>query len=188
MQLVAPSPEYVPSYAAALETGWSPSNVINVSAGQLAAIFKDPVAFVAGLLLQGGTITLPDGTAIPRLPFVLRWMWDGSFCGSISLRWQNGTHALPSHVLGHIGYAVVPWKRGRGYATEALRMMLAEAARIGLHRIEITADPDNLASQRVIEKAGGRYVEMFVNAHFGSEPHLRYVVDLNRAEVRTTMP
>ncbi|MFN3746102.1 MAG: GNAT family N-acetyltransferase [Hyphomicrobiaceae bacterium] len=188
MQLVVPSLEYLPSYAAALETGWSPNKVMNVSAEQLAAIRENPVAFVAGLLLQGGTVALPDGTAVPKLPFMLRWMWDEDFCGTISLRWQEGTDTLPPHVLGHIGYAVVPWKRGRGHATKALRTMLAEAARIGLRRIEISTDPDNLASQRVIAKNGGRFVETFVNAHFGLEPHLRYVVDLNRAEVRTTMP
>jgi predicted acetyltransferase len=188
MQLVVPSSECLPSYAAALETGWSPNNVVNTSAEQLAAIREDPVAFVAGLLLQGGTTALPDGTTVPKLPFIARWMWDGDFCGSISLRWQEGTDALPPHVLGHIGYAVVPWKRGRGYATKALQLMLTEAARIGIRRLEITTDPDNFASQRVIERNGGRYVETFVNEHFGPEPHLRYVVDLNRAEVRNTTP
>jgi predicted acetyltransferase len=115
-------------------------------------------------------------------------MWDGTFCGSISLRWQDGTDALPPHVLGHIGYAVVPWKQGRGYASEALRLVLVEATRIGIRRLEITTDPDNIASQRVIEKNGGRYVESFVNEHFGPEPHLRYVVELNPPEKRNPAP
>jgi len=41
-------------------------------------------------------------------------MWDDEFAGSIGFRWQPGTSALPPHCLGHIGYAVVPWKQGRG--------------------------------------------------------------------------
>jgi len=184
MQLVVPSMDYLPSYVAALETGWSPNNVRNVSAEQLAAIGENAVAFLAGLTMQGGTIPLPDGTLVPKLPFIARWIWDGDFCGTISLRWQEGTDALPPHVLGHIGYAVVPWKRGRGYATEALRQVLIEAARIGIRRLEITTDPDNRASQRVIEKVDGRYVGTFVNEHFGPEPHLRYVVELNPPDTR----
>ncbi len=188
MKLVVPSMDRLSSYVAALETGWSPNNVRNVSAEQLAAIREAPVAFVAGLSMQGGTITLPDGRSVPKLPFIARWMWDGEFCGSISLRWQEGTDALPPHALGHIGYAVVPWKRGRGYATEALRLMLIEAQSVGLERIEITTDPDNFTSQRVIERNGGRYAETFVNEHYGAEPHLRYVVALNPAEKRNKKP
>ena len=180
--------DHLSSYVAALETGWSPNNVRNVSGEQLAAIRENPVAFIAGLAMQGGTITLPDGTAVPKLPFIARWIWDGAFCGSISLRWQEGTDALPTHVLGHIGYAVVPWKRGRGYATEALRQILLAARQVGLRRVEITTDPDNRASQRVIEKNGGRYVDRFVNEIYGPEPHLRYVVDLKPADRRDTTP
>ena len=188
MQLVVPSMDHLPSYVAALETGWSPNNVRNVSAEQLAAIRENQAAFVAGLSLQGGTITLPDGDTVPKLPFIARWMWDGEFCVSISLRWQEGTDALPPHVLGHIGYAVVPWKRNRGYATAALRQLLVEAKAVGLRRLQITTDPDNLASQRVIERNGGKYVDTFINEHFGPEPHLRYAVELGLAERRNKKP
>ena len=176
--------DYLPSYVAALETGWSPSNVTDLSGPQLAAIRENAAGFIAGMTLQGGTVTLPDGKIVPKLPFIARWIWDGDFCGTISLRWQEGTDELPPHVLGHIGYAVVPWKRRRGYASTALRLMLVEARKIGLKQIEITTDPDNLISQRIIEKSGGRHVETFVNESFGPEPHLRYVVDLSGQATR----
>jgi predicted acetyltransferase len=91
-------------------------------------------------------------------------------------------------VLGHIGYAVVRWKRGRGYATQALREILLEAKAVGLGRVEITTDPDNTASQRVIERNGGKYIDTYVNEHFGPEPHLRYVVELRSAETRNRTP
>jgi predicted acetyltransferase len=178
LQLEPPRPDWLASYAKALEAGWSPDNLRNVSAEQLASVRRDPVAFLESFVDQRGVVTLPDGTTRPRIPSIRLWLWDGEFCGSISLRWQPGTDALPPHVLGHIGYAVVPWKRGKGYASEALRLMLGKAREVGLRRVEVTADRDNHPSRRVIEKNGGRFIEEFVNEIYGPEIHLRYVVVL----------
>ena len=110
----------------------------------------------------GDPVTLPDGTKVPRLGGFRRWLWDGEFCGSIGFRWQPGTEALPPHCLGHIGYAVVPWKQGRGYATRALGEMLREAKAEGLRYVDITTQPDNVPSQRVITANGGVLLEEFV--------------------------
>ena len=63
----------------------------------------------------GDPISLPDGSTVPRLPGLSRWMWDGEFAGAINLRWQPGSRLLLPTCLGHIGYSVVPWKRRRGY-------------------------------------------------------------------------
>ncbi|BFH69638.1 hypothetical protein J27TS7_00590 [Paenibacillus dendritiformis] len=57
---------------------------------------------------------------------------------------------------GHIGYAIRPEARRRGYGTVMLRLLLAEARRIGLREVLLTCDEDNTASRRVIEKNGGR--------------------------------
>lgn len=178
LQIEVPCLEWLSSYAQALQKGWSPDNTRDVSAEQLAALKRDPTAFLHSLVDQQGVITLPDSTTRPKLLFIRLWLWDGSFCGTISMRWQKGMDALPAHVLGHIGYAVVPWKRGRGYASEALRLMLDKARRVGLARVEITVDRGNSASRRVIEKNGGRLVEEFVNDSYGPDVRLRYVVTL----------
>ena len=106
-------------------------------------------------------------------------MWDGEFCGSINFRWQRGTTALPPHVLGHIGYAVVPWKQRLGHATSALRQLLDDVRAEGLAFVELTTDPDNLASQRVIEANGGVLRERFTKpAQYGGVEGLRYRIVL----------
>ena len=88
-------------------------------------------------------------------------MWDDEFCGSIGFRWQPGTSALPPHCLGHIGYSVVPWKQRLGHATRALALLLPEARKEGLDYVELTTDPDNLPSQKVITANGGVFVKRF---------------------------
>jgi predicted acetyltransferase len=180
MQLVRPGPEHLASYVAALERGWSADNERGVEAAreELSRIQADAAAFLASMEdreAKGPPITLPDGSAAKRLPGFRRWLWDGEFCGSIGLRWQPGTTALPPHCLGHIGYAVVPWKQHRGYAKSALRFILPEAKAVGLPYVEITTDPDNIASQRVIEANGGIFVEHFIKPQqFGCKPGLRF--------------
>jgi predicted acetyltransferase len=178
LQLFEPNLALLPAYEAALASGWSPNNTRDVSKKQLDAIRTDADAFVKSLTGQGGTVQLPDGTDVPKLPMRARWMWDGEFVGRISLRWQSGMDALPDYVLGHIGFAVVPWKRRRGYATRALALMLDEAREVGLTCVEITADTNNVASQRVIRANGARLVREFVSPRFGTQPKLLYVIDV----------
>jgi predicted acetyltransferase len=184
MDLVLPGREHLSSYLAALSTGWSPDNVRGKVAADehLGMIASDSDAFLAGHIdreARGRPINLPDGSTVPRLPGITRWIWDGEFCGSIGFRWQPGTEALPPHCLGHIGYAVVPRKQGRGYATQALAKMLPEAIAEGLRYVELTADSDNVASQRVIEANGGVLVERFLKPEqHGGTPALRFRIAL----------
>ena len=183
MNLVWPGPEYLPGYVDALQRGWSPDNLRPEAAQEeLERIAQDPVAFLAEQVdreANGPPITLPGGSTVPRLPGYHLWMWDGEFCGSIGFRWQPGTPALPPHCLGHVGYAVVPWKRRRGYATRALQLLLPQTREEGLPYVELTTDAGNVASRRVIEANGGTVVERFNKpAAYGGAESLRYRISL----------
>jgi predicted acetyltransferase len=185
MELVTPALDHLASYRAALEQGWSADTLRGKAAAdeELARIAADPAAFVASLVdreAKGADIRLPDGSTARRLPGLRLFMWNaGEFCGSIGLRWQRGTSALPPHVLGHIGYAVVPWKQRQGHATRALGLMLAQARGEGLGHVLITTTPQNIPSQKVIQSNGGVLVEQFeVPGSHGGGAGLRYRVDL----------
>jgi RimJ/RimL family protein N-acetyltransferase len=74
----------------------------------------------------------------------------GGAIGSIAMRTNQ-------FAVGHIGYWCAREARGRGYTTRALRVVCRHAIdELGLGRLELIADPDNAASQRVAEKAGFR--------------------------------
>jgi len=184
MQLVEPSLDRLPGYVAALKRGWSPDNARGIAAAvdELAEIETDPRSFVQHLTDRDGIgppVVLPDGSTVPRLPGYRLWLWDTEFCGSIGFRWQPGTSELPVHVLGHIGYAVVPWKEGLGYAKLALKLMLHRARAEGLEYVEITTDPDNIASRKVIEANDGTLIEHFRKpAQYGEKDGLRFRIAL----------
>ena len=63
-------------------------------------------------------------------------------------------HFLAGNPL-EIGYSLVPSERGKGYCSEAVKIMVDYLfLSRELVRIQATTDVNNLASQRVLEKAG----------------------------------
>ena len=156
IRLLEPSFAWLPAYAEALRAGWSPNTLRDVCGEELAAITADPAEALRLICKTDGGRRMPDGTVRPWLPGCVLWIFDETFCGAINLRYQPGTQYLPPGVSGHLGYTLVPWKRGLGYAKEAVRQMLPIAARLtGLPRISAACSSDNAASRAVIEANGG---------------------------------
>ena len=74
----------------------------------------------------------------------------GDLVGTIGLFKVDWTH-----LTSEVGYGMRPGARGRGHATEALRLVSDWALRdCGLFRVELRAMVANRASVRVAEKAG----------------------------------
>jgi len=100
---------------------------------------------------QARGANLPEGWA----PASTLWLVRNAtrIIGTIHLR-----HWLPpslEHSHGHVGYGVRPSERRKGYATRMLGMTLDVARRLGLTRLLVTCDRDNIASVGVILKNGG---------------------------------
>jgi tagatose 1,6-diphosphate aldolase len=61
---------------------------------------------------------------------------------------------------GHIGYRVEPPFRGHHYAARSVKLVLPLAKRHGINPLWITCNPENIASRRSCELAGGEFVEI----------------------------
>ena len=92
--------------------------------------------------------------------------------GRISIR--HSLNEALAKVGGHIGYAVVPEFRRRGYATEILRQGLQLLrADHGVQRVLVTCDDDNVGSISTIEKNGGQ-LENILSGHEFPKAKRRY--------------
>lgn len=92
----------------------------------------------------------PEG----RVPGTEYWLEDaGSIVACIRLRYRL-TPELEQEG-GHIGYDVRPTMRRRGYGTQLLRLALPVLRDLGISRVRITCDDDNVGSAKVIERNGG---------------------------------
>jgi predicted acetyltransferase len=187
-ELIQPNRGQLGEYLAALEGGFNPNPMLGEHGRRMAIeLARDrPDEYLAlahdpeGL---GPPVLCPDGSTVPRLPSITRWIWDNGFCGTIGFRWRPGTTDLPPTCLGHIGYAVVPWRQGMGIATRALALMLEEATQRGMPFVTLTTRFDFIASQRVIQKNGGTALEEFITPpEMGAERGIRFRIDLPKPD------
>jgi predicted acetyltransferase len=78
---------------------------------------------------------------------------DGELVGRVSIRYVLNDWLAREG--GHIGYAVLPRHRRRGYATELLAQAVERAHADGVAPLLVVCDDDNVGSARVIERCGG---------------------------------
>jgi predicted acetyltransferase len=95
--------------------------------------------------------------------------------GRVAIRHELNDFLL--RVGGHIGYVVVPEFRRRGYATAMLRRSLQIAhEKLGMSRVLVTCDDDNVGSIKAIERNGG-VLENVVAGPDLAKPKRRYWID-----------
>jgi predicted acetyltransferase len=117
-------------------------------------------------------INLPPGT----VPYSAFWLVAGRrLLGRSTVR-HHLTSALECEG-GHVGYDIRPSQRGKGYGTLLLKLTLGEARRLGLRRVYLTCDTDNLGSAKVIEENGGVLRDTAISQMSGKQIS-RYWIEL----------
>lgn len=94
--------------------------------------------------------TCPEGL----VPSNFYLLFNGTeLIGSIDIRTELNDFLLKKG--GNIGYGVRPKARGNGYAKIQLELGLIEAKKLGLNRVLLTCNKDNIASARTILSCKG---------------------------------
>lgn len=96
------------------------------------------------------------------------------FVGAVNIR-----HYLNDSLLftgGHIGDGVRPSERRKGYATAMIGLALEECRKLGITRVLMTCDKDNIGSAKSIMNNGGILENEVVNED--GELEQRYWIDL----------
>lgn len=107
--------------------------------------------FVRDLVALGDPARLRPGRYLDQV----RWLAEADeYLGQISLRPELASEYLLAYG-GHIGYSIRPSRRRQGFGTQALTLALEAAALLGLRRVLVTCDSDNLGSRLIIERNGG---------------------------------
>lgn len=111
------------------------------------------------LIAQG--IGLEDWM-VPQSTF---WLYvDGRPVGMGKVR-----HRLTEKLLsdgGHIGYAIRPSCRGKGYGKTLLRLLLEEARKLGIDRVLVTVRNHNTPSIRTALASGGVVEKVSEERHY----------------------
>ncbi|MCL2281971.1 MAG: GNAT family N-acetyltransferase [Fibromonadales bacterium] len=117
--------------------------------------------------------TCPSDWVVSSVFFCVRQS-DNKIIGIIDLR--NYLNDFLKTYGGHIGYAVRPSERRKGYATEMLSLALDFYKNLGLNKVMIACYKDNLASIKTIEKNGGSLEKEYL--YLDGKPILIYWVGI----------
>lgn len=97
---------------------------------------------------------LPEGW----VPNTTYWLIDNDeFVGHINIRHELSDYL--KKIGGHIGYAIRPTARQKGYGSKILELTLPKAKELGIKKALVTCDEDNIASRKIIERHGGEYMD-----------------------------
>jgi len=149
LRLVAPTVDFKEEYIDMLND-WKTSGeklvpwVLSFDSSDFSTMVKNLEDYSQGIGVQEGYVKHTTYWLVNMQNRVL---------GAVNIRHRLNEYL--SNIGGHIGYGIRPSDRKKGYATEMLRLSLKVARNIGIEKVLITCDKDNIASARTIIKNGG---------------------------------
>ena len=79
---------------------------------------------------------------------------DNKIVGTINVRWNLSEEML--QFGGHIGYGIRPTERRKGYNKINLYLGMIEAKKVGLEKVMLDCDVNNLGSDKTLKALGGK--------------------------------
>lgn len=90
---------------------------------------------------------------------------DNKIVGSINIRWNLNEEMLKFG--GHIGYGIRPTERRKGYNKINLYLGMIEAKKLGLEKVMLGCDFENIASNKSLEALGAELERTEVDPYDG---------------------
>ena len=151
MKLIKLTEEYREQLAEMIDE-WKHDQEVNHTNHSPWAVFKtdyhDFDHYLANLEVKEPTEKL-----VPESVFFLLDEDRNRLIGAVAIR-----HYLNDHLFregGHIGDGIRPSERGKGFATKMIGLALSECRKLGINRVLMVCDKDNIASARSITGNGG---------------------------------
>ncbi len=103
---------------------------------------------------------------------------DNKIIGTINIRWNLNKEML--RFGGHIGYGIRPTERRKGYNKINLYMGLIEAKKVGLDKVMLDCDVNNLGSDKTLKALGGELERTEIDPSDGTLTNV-YWIDIDES-------
>lgn len=150
--LIRPTEKYAAEISAYRQEFMEAGNSMD-GCGSLKRI-ADPLEWIADTERKSKKETCPEGL-VAATQFLYIRKSDERLIGMIQIRHELNDYL--KEYAGHIGYAVRPSERNKGYAKRMLKDALPYCKEIGLDRVMISCIHTNQASRKTILANGGKY-------------------------------
>jgi ribosomal-protein-alanine N-acetyltransferase len=108
-------------------------------------------------------------------------------CGFCRIKYDRGSTTL--EYCGDVNYYVAPQDRRKGFASEALRAIVKFGfGDLRLTRIQGRCAPENVISERVMQKAGLKFERMIAAAGEGSPEEKLYAISREDSQAFSSAP